>query len=80
MTMRLSFKLSMAAAIVAAASATSAQSGTTPRAQHSAQQIADVRTYRHCHNTPRRTYCHTREHLPITIRPQRPVPKDPHRD
>jgi hypothetical protein len=80
MTMTLSFNLSMAAAIFAAAPATSAQSGTIPGAQNSTQQTADVRTYRHCHNTPRRTYCHTREHLPITVRPHLPVPKDPQRD
>ena len=28
-------------------------------------QVADVRDYRHCHNTPRHTYCHTRECLPV---------------
>jgi hypothetical protein len=31
-------------------------------------EVADARGYRHCHNTPRRIYCHTREHLPITLR------------
>jgi len=80
MAMRPSINLSMAAAIVAAAPAISAEPGAIPHPQHSTRQIADVRTYRHCHNTPRRTYCHTREHLPITIRPHLPVPKDPHRD
>lgn len=30
-------------------------------------EIVDARTYRHCHNTPRRVYCHTREHLPVTL-------------
>lgn len=30
--------------------------------------IADARQVRHCHNTPRRTYCHTREPLPVKIR------------
>jgi hypothetical protein len=34
------------------------------------RMFADARSYRHCHNTPRRTYCHTKEPLPITIRPQ----------
>jgi hypothetical protein len=33
------------------------------------QNLTDARSYRHCHNTPRRTYCHTKEQLPITIRP-----------
>lgn len=28
-------------------------------------ELSDARTYRHCHNTPRRTYCHTKEHLPV---------------
>jgi hypothetical protein len=32
------------------------------------QQLADARTVRHCHNTARRVYCHTRETLPLTIR------------
>jgi hypothetical protein len=31
--------------------------------------VVDARSYRHCHNTPRRTYCHTREPLPITTTP-----------
>ncbi len=31
-------------------------------------ELSDARTYRHCHNTPRRTYCHTKEHLPIRPR------------
>jgi hypothetical protein len=30
-------------------------------------ELSDVRTYRHCHNTPRRTYCHTKERLPIRV-------------
>jgi hypothetical protein len=33
------------------------------------RNFTDARSYRHCHNTPRRTYCHTKEQLPITIRP-----------
>lgn len=36
------------------------------QAQAAPWRLADVRTYRHCHNTPRRVYCHTREHLPVT--------------
>ena len=31
-------------------------------------EIADARGYRHCHNAPRRIYCHTREHLPVSLR------------
>lgn len=31
-------------------------------------QLADARPIRHCHNTARRVYCHTREDLPLTIR------------
>lgn len=31
------------------------------------RMYADARSYRHCHNTPWRTYCHTKEPLPITI-------------
>jgi hypothetical protein len=34
------------------------------------QNLADARSYRHCHNTPRRTYCHTKQPLPVTVRPQ----------
>lgn len=30
-------------------------------------ELSDARTYRHCHNTPRRTYCHTKERLPIRV-------------
>lgn len=33
------------------------------------EQVADARSFRHCHNTPRRTYCHTREVLPVTVPP-----------
>jgi hypothetical protein len=42
------------------------------------QDFADARSYRHCHNTPRRTYCHTKEQLPITIRPGQ-ILQDAHR-
>jgi len=38
------------------------------QAQTASWRLADIRTYRHCHNTPRRVYCHTREHLPVTPR------------
>jgi hypothetical protein len=34
---------------------------------HTALQLADGRGVRHCHNTPRRAYCHTREALPVTL-------------
>ena len=30
-------------------------------------QFVDVRDARHCHNTPRRTYCHTKENLPVRV-------------
>ncbi len=30
-------------------------------------ELSDARTYRHCHNTPRRTYCHTKERLPVRL-------------
>lgn len=29
--------------------------------------LVDARPFRHCHNTPRRVYCHTREWLPLTV-------------
>jgi hypothetical protein len=38
----------------------------TARSAH--RIVADVRAVRHCHNTPRRVYCHTGENLPLTIR------------
>lgn len=58
---------SMAAALVAAA-ATPAEAHVLVGAHDKARQMADVRTYRHCHTTPRRTYCHTLERLPVTVR------------
>jgi hypothetical protein len=39
-------------------------------------ELSDVRTYRHCHNTPRRTYCHTKERLPIRV-PASKISADP---
>lgn len=30
-------------------------------------QFVDGRDARHCHNTPRRTYCHTKENLPVRV-------------
>lgn len=30
-------------------------------------KLADARPVRHCHNTPRRVYCHTREVLPLSV-------------
>jgi len=45
--------------------------------------LVGAKTYRHCHNTPRRVYCHTNEPLPVTVREtaptDRPPPKMPHR-
>jgi hypothetical protein len=38
-----------------------------------ALQLADGRGVRHCHNTPRRVYCHTREVLPISLPPNSTV-------
>jgi hypothetical protein len=30
-------------------------------------QLVDERNFRHCHNTPRRTYCHKNEQLPVRV-------------
>ncbi len=72
--------LTPVAVIFAAAALSPAGASALPAVIEGVRQVADIRTYRHCHNTPRRTYCHTREHLPVTIRPHPDVPKDPHRD
>jgi hypothetical protein len=45
---------------------------TDTRVAKTDRMYADARSYRHCHNTPRRTYCHTKEPLPITIGPWQP--------
>ena len=37
-------------------------------------QIADARSYRHCHNLPRRTYCHKGEPLPTNWPPNTNTP------
>jgi len=31
--------------------------------------VADARDYRHCHNQPRRTYCHKKDRLPAVWPP-----------
>jgi hypothetical protein len=41
------------------------QTAPTLTKRDAALQVADVRDYRHCHNTPRHTYCHTRGCLPV---------------
>jgi hypothetical protein len=30
-------------------------------------QLVDERNFRHCHNTPRRTYCQKNEQLPVRV-------------
>lgn len=30
-------------------------------------RLVDGRGVRHCHNAPRRVYCHTRDALPVTL-------------
>jgi hypothetical protein len=37
-------------------------------------QPADARSYHHCHNTPRRIYCHTRGWLPSNWPPNSNTP------
>jgi hypothetical protein len=37
----------------------------------------NAKTYRHCHNTPRRVYCHRNEHLPVTVRENAPAYQRP---
>ena len=37
-------------------------------------QLADARSYRHCHNMPRRTYCHKAERLPRNWPPNSNTP------
>ena len=32
-----------------------------------------AKNYRHCHNTPRHVYCHTKELLPVTVREEAPT-------
>lgn len=76
----LSSCLSAMAAIFSAGTLSPAGASALPAAKEGILQVADIRAYRHCHNTPRRTYCHTREHLPISVRPHLPVPKDLQRD
>lgn len=41
------------------------QTAPTLTKRDAAPQVADVRDYRHCHNTPRHTYCHSSECLPV---------------
>lgn len=57
------------AAIVAVSLIAPAPADAEPARPPAGLQIADARNVRHCHNTPRRTYCHTREQLPVTVRP-----------
>jgi hypothetical protein len=60
-----------AAALVAAVSSIiGAQNAkaTEGQAQSLRWQFADGQTNRHCHQTPRRMYCHTSKNLPVTIR------------
>jgi ribosomal protein L25 (general stress protein Ctc) len=33
----------------------------------------NAKNYRHCHNTPRRVYCHTKEPLPVRVRENEPI-------
>ena len=37
-------------------------------------QFVDARDYRHCHNLPRRTYCHATERLPRNGPPNTDTP------
>jgi hypothetical protein len=48
-------------------------------------QLADARTYHHCHNMPRRIRCHTGQRLPVnwppnTNTPSRSTLRDLHAD
>lgn len=40
----------------------------------SGPQLVDARDYRHCHNMPRRTYCHKGERLPRNWPPNSNTP------
>jgi len=37
-------------------------------------QLADARSYHHCHNMPRRVRCHTKERLPVNWPPNTTTP------
>lgn len=37
-------------------------------------ELADARSYTHCHNLPRRTYCHKAERLPVNWPPNTSTP------
>jgi hypothetical protein len=39
--------------------------------------LVAAKTYRHCHNTPRRVYCHTNEPLPVKARETAPTYRQP---
>lgn len=39
------------------------------------QQLADARPYTHCHNLPRRTYCHSSQKLPKNWPPNTSAPE-----
>lgn len=40
----------------------------------SAVRVADAHPYRHCHNLPRRTYCHKQDRLPQNWPPNTDTP------
>jgi len=71
----LSACLAVAAGISATAnqSAAAAAHAQLPTAQGAALggilQLADARTYHHCHNMPRRVRCHTKQRLPVNWPP-----------
>ncbi len=37
-------------------------------------QLADARSYYHCHNMPRRVRCHAKQHLPVNWPPNTNTP------
>lgn len=39
-----------------------------------ALQLVDVRSYRHCHNMPGRTRCHSKQRLPVNWPPNTNTP------
>jgi hypothetical protein len=72
--------LCLAAVTITLAAVASAEAYVLPVASGTAEKVAETKTYRHCHNTPRRTYCHTRERLRVSVGPCVQPPKGLTRD
>lgn len=47
--------------------------GSISEARSSFVLLMSAHKYRHCHNTPRRVYCHKSEPLPVTVQEKAPI-------